>query len=168
MLSTSEIRFSFCPGEATEVGQQPRERRTIKDYGPAQIDVEVGLNLRRARLARGYSQTTLGDGLGIAFQQVQKYERGTNRLSASMLGKAARFLDITPTDLLPPDETATPAPDFAPQAAWVRGVAEIANAYRALRSPALRRALLHLARVMAREEALATAGTDGETGSLPR
>jgi transcriptional regulator with XRE-family HTH domain len=61
--------------------------------GPNPIDVAVGARLRIRRQELGMSQSTLGEYLGITFQQVQKYERGANRISASMLVKAARALD---------------------------------------------------------------------------
>ena len=57
------------------------------------IDVHVGARLRKARQVKRMSQTLLGDRLGVTFQQVQKYERGTNRISAGKLALAARALD---------------------------------------------------------------------------
>ena len=64
--------------------------------GPDPIDVAVGLRLRTLRKSRGMSQEQLGRALGITFQQIQKYERGTNRISASMLVKSARALSVAP------------------------------------------------------------------------
>lgn len=49
------------------------------------IDKRIGNNIRSARLAAGLSQTALGDKVGVTFQQVQKYEKGINRVSASTL-----------------------------------------------------------------------------------
>ncbi len=49
------------------------------------LDAEIGQRVRRARLAVNMTQTELGDLLGLSFQQVQKYENGTNRISASRL-----------------------------------------------------------------------------------
>lgn len=49
------------------------------------IDREIGLRVRQARLAKGMSQEKLADCLGLTFQQVQKYEKGMNRISASRL-----------------------------------------------------------------------------------
>jgi transcriptional regulator with XRE-family HTH domain len=65
---------------------------------PDPIDVHVGRQLRMARKNRGLSQEALAAALGITFQQVQKYERGDNRLSASKMYAAARFLQA-PIDL---------------------------------------------------------------------
>ena len=74
---------------------------TVSEDGPDPLDVAVGLRLRTLRKANGMSQEQLGRSLGITFQQIKKYERGTNRVSASMLVKAARALNVAPKALLP-------------------------------------------------------------------
>jgi transcriptional regulator with XRE-family HTH domain len=56
-------------------------------------DFEIGQKIRAVRVAKNVSQTTLAQGLGITFQQVQKYERGANRVSAGRLQKIADMLD---------------------------------------------------------------------------
>ena len=61
---------------------------------PNPIDKHVGNRLRMRRIMLGMSQTNLGDGLGLSFQQVQKYEKGTNRLSASKLQQCAGILQV--------------------------------------------------------------------------
>ncbi|MGZ5830001.1 MAG: helix-turn-helix domain-containing protein [Xanthobacteraceae bacterium] len=58
------------------------------------IDVHVGLRIRAARLAAGLSQERLGNELGVTFQQVQKYEKGSNRVGASRLSDAAKVLSV--------------------------------------------------------------------------
>jgi transcriptional regulator with XRE-family HTH domain len=60
--------------------------------GPRIEDKIVGANLRRVRLQRGWSQTDLANKLGLTFQQVQKYEKGTNRISASRCVMVCRVL----------------------------------------------------------------------------
>src|SRR3954468_2296404 len=60
--------------------------------GPA--DVEIGRKIRALRLERGLSQSNLADGIGLTFQQVQKYEKGTNRVSAGRLHKISELLNI--------------------------------------------------------------------------
>jgi transcriptional regulator with XRE-family HTH domain len=57
-------------------------------------DVEIGRKIRALRLQRGLSQSGLADGIGLTFQQVQKYEKGTNRVSAGRLQKIADMLNI--------------------------------------------------------------------------
>ncbi|MHB8268604.1 helix-turn-helix domain-containing protein [Bradyrhizobium sp.] len=64
-----------------------KSRRAPKD------SVELGQKIRAVRVARDMSQATLADGLGLTFQQVQKYERGVSRVSASRLQKIADILD---------------------------------------------------------------------------
>lgn len=61
---------------------------------PHKVDVEVGKKIRVQRTMRKMSQTELGNRIGVTFQQVQKYERGSNRVSASKLVEIARALDV--------------------------------------------------------------------------
>lgn len=61
---------------------------------PSPIDVHVGSRIRLRRTLLGMSQERLGDQLGLTFQQVQKYERGVNRVGASRLFDLARVLDV--------------------------------------------------------------------------
>ena len=58
------------------------------------VDAHVGLRIRTARLAAGLSQERLGNELGVTFQQVQKYEKGSNRVGASRLSNAAKILSV--------------------------------------------------------------------------
>jgi transcriptional regulator with XRE-family HTH domain len=58
------------------------------------VDVQVGRNLRRIRLAKGLSQTDLAIELDMSFQQIQKFEIGSNRLSASRLHELAQIFDV--------------------------------------------------------------------------
>lgn len=59
-----------------------------------EIDIEIGTRLRKARVAAGLTQTELGVRLGISFQQIQKYERGRNRIGCGRLYKIARILGV--------------------------------------------------------------------------
>lgn len=61
---------------------------------PNAIDVHVGSRIRLRRTMLGMSQEKLGDGLGLTFQQVQKYEKGTNRVGASRLQHIAELLNV--------------------------------------------------------------------------
>ena len=65
-----------------------------KDGRPSPIDVHVGSRIRLRRTLLGMSQERLGEALGLTFQQVQKYERGVNRVGASRLFDLARVLDV--------------------------------------------------------------------------
>lgn len=62
--------------------------------GPDPIDIHVGQRVRARRKMLGLSQTQLGHELGVTFQQVQKYERGTNRIGSSRLFKISTSLDV--------------------------------------------------------------------------
>ncbi|MEO0497434.1 MAG: helix-turn-helix transcriptional regulator [Pseudomonadota bacterium] len=60
---------------------------------PNPIDVHVGSRVRLRRTMMGFSQEKLGEALGVTFQQVQKYEKGTNRISASRMQEMSQVLD---------------------------------------------------------------------------
>lgn len=62
-----------------------------------ELDAEIGRRLREARIVRGMSQTELGDALGITFQQIQKYEKGLNRIGSGRLFKISRILCLPVT-----------------------------------------------------------------------
>jgi transcriptional regulator with XRE-family HTH domain len=68
--------------------------RTEREHRPSPIDVHVGSRVRLRRTLLGMSQEKLGEALGLTFQQVQKYERGVNRIGASRLFDLARVLDV--------------------------------------------------------------------------
>ncbi len=126
---------------------------TISEDGPDPIDVAVGLRLRTLRKSKGTSQEGLGRALGITFQQIQKYERGANRISASMLVKAARFLGVGPNALLPNEGDPTPgSPAVLTILAQTRGVEELVQTYARIKSPRLRRMVLQLSRTLADED----------------
>lgn len=63
------------------------------------IDVQIGATVRRLREAKGLTQAGLASGIGVTFQQVQKYERGANRISASTMVSIADVLRCTVADL---------------------------------------------------------------------
>jgi transcriptional regulator with XRE-family HTH domain len=67
---------------------------------PDPVDAAVSRNIRIYRLARGMSQTTLAAGLGLTFQQVQKYENGSNRIGSGRLVRIATILDVPVATLL--------------------------------------------------------------------
>jgi transcriptional regulator with XRE-family HTH domain len=66
---------------------------------PHWLDVAIGQRIRQRRRTLGMSQAALGEAIGLTFQQVQKYERGSNRVSFSKLLEIARALNIGLTDL---------------------------------------------------------------------
>jgi len=81
------------------------------DHNPDPIDVEVGRRIRLRRKALGISQSELAGALGVSFQQCQKYEKGANRVSASMLVRIAAKLETTVAALVGEDGHHERAPD---------------------------------------------------------
>jgi transcriptional regulator with XRE-family HTH domain len=71
-----------------------------KPKQPHEADVALGRRLKSLRIRRGLSQTALGKMLGLSFQQIQKYERGTNRIRVSQLRQIAEALVVPTTELL--------------------------------------------------------------------
>ena len=71
-----------------------RKRRSVAIDGPRPVDVHVGSRIRLRRTLLGISQEKLGEALGLTFQQIQKYERGANRVGASRLYEFSKILDI--------------------------------------------------------------------------
>jgi len=116
---------------------------------PDPIDVEVGNRIRLRRKSQGITQTGLALHLGISFQQVQKYERGVNRVSASMLVHTARFLQTTVADLVGETPDAKANEELLEQLS-VPGTVPLVQAYARVQ-PSLRGAVLQLVRVMADE-----------------
>jgi transcriptional regulator with XRE-family HTH domain len=84
--------------------------RIASNDGPDPIDVHVGKEMRLFRTLKGMSQERLARELGVTFQQVQKYERGFNRVSASMLYRAAQALDVPVSAFF--DRLERPRPDL--------------------------------------------------------
>jgi transcriptional regulator with XRE-family HTH domain len=117
-------------------------------YEPDPIDVEVGARVRLQRKALGLSQTALADSLGLTFQQVQKYERGANRISASMLVKTANRLETTVAALVGELDVAKP-PAGAVESLSKPGALKLLQAYEALPNNAARQAIVAFAAAMA-------------------
>ncbi len=75
--------------------QQPsRPKSDDEEGGPNAVDVHVGSRIRLRRTLMGMSQTALAESVGLTFQQIQKYEKGGNRVSASRLWQFGQVLDV--------------------------------------------------------------------------
>jgi transcriptional regulator with XRE-family HTH domain len=88
----------------------------IAQKKPNAVDVHVGNKLRQARLMGSMSQTDLANGVGLTFQQIQKYEKGTNRIGASRLQQFCHILKVPPGYFFEGSPVATPKsndPDVA-------------------------------------------------------
>ena len=109
----------------------------VEKRGANPVDVHVGSRLAELRRARRLSQGELGDALGITFQQVQKYERGSNRVSASKLVEMAKVLNVAPSELLPRERREDePTIDWASYTDETRG---LIKAFRRINDADLRR-----------------------------
>jgi transcriptional regulator with XRE-family HTH domain len=119
--------------------------------GPHRLDVAMGQRIRERRRALGMSQGDLARALGITFQQVQKYERGANRVSFSRLMDIVRALGCQLADLTDGLESDRPAPplDASHRLMAEDGASELLKAYAALDNRSLRQALLQHARALA-------------------
>lgn len=118
---------------------------STEDQGPDPIDVAVGHRIRVRRKWLGISQSTLAEHLGVSFQQVQKYERGANRVSASMLVKIAQKLDTSVAELV--GESAAPQGDESLfEKLAVPGAVQLLDAFASVQQPSLRTAILNLTR----------------------
>jgi transcriptional regulator with XRE-family HTH domain len=114
-------------------------------------DMEVGRRIRARRLARDMSQTDLATQLGLTFQQVQKYEKGTNRVGAGRLKRIAEILDAPITYFYSmSDQPASKTADilgFVDNARTLR----LIRAYSRIENPQLQHALLELVERIAGE-----------------
>ena len=117
---------------------------------PDPIDVEVGARIRARRKFFSMSQTRLADALDLTFQQIQKYERGTNRVSASTLVRIARELDITVAALVGEQEEAIPHRTEVFRSLGVTGALELLNAYAKIRDADVRKAIVQLTKMVAK------------------
>lgn len=122
--------------------------------GPHPVDLHVGIRIRMRRKEMGVSQERLAEALGITFQQVQKYERGANRVSASKLWEIAAALK-TPVayfyDGLGDREAVTGQRDAAQEFLLSSEGIELVAAFPRITEPAIRRKIVELVRVVADE-----------------
>ncbi len=138
-------------------------RGRLADGTANPIDVHVGAQVRLRRTLLGMSQEKLGESIGLTFQQVQKYERGANRISASRLFDLSRVLDVPVSfffdDMPETVEAASPArvaKGTAPKAAAGgdtdpnpmarRETLELVRAYYRISDPTVRKSVYLLAR----------------------
>jgi transcriptional regulator with XRE-family HTH domain len=117
------------------------------------IDVGLGRRIRVRRRELGLNQDQLARQLGITFQQLQKYERGTNRVSFSRLVEIAQSLKCSLKDIIGDLDTSTASPLFSQYVVQlnVPGVAELLESYCVIGSGKHRRAILNLAKQLSKE-----------------
>jgi transcriptional regulator with XRE-family HTH domain len=128
---------------------------------PNPVDKHVGSRVRMRRLMLSLSQEKLGDALGLTFQQVQKYEKGTNRIGASRLQQMSGILQVPVAFFfegaprLGSDTksfTGAPSPTFVSEfLATSEGLA-LMKAFTDIRNAKLRRSIVHLVEQIAADE----------------
>jgi transcriptional regulator with XRE-family HTH domain len=116
---------------------------------PHPVDVHVGARIRQQRTLLGMSQSKLAETAKITFQQVQKYEKGSNRVSASMMWKFAKALQVPVATFFEglPEEPAKR--QFVKDPMASREVLELARHYTAVKKPSARLAIRELAKSLA-------------------
>ncbi|CEJ11428.1 helix-turn-helix domain-containing protein [Phreatobacter sp. AB_2022a] len=120
---------------------------------PSPVDRHVGTRVRMRRMMLGISQEKLGERLGLTFQQVQKYEKGVNRIGASRLMQMSGILGV-PVSFFFEDapSVAEVSDDKLPTPGAllvVPGAIQLLQAYARIEDPALRRSLVHIAEGLA-------------------
>jgi transcriptional regulator with XRE-family HTH domain len=129
---------------------------------PDPVDIEVGHRIRIERLARGLSQTALATQLGVTFQQVQKYEKGVNRVGAGRLTKIAEVLGIEvgtffgAKDMADPDATKESGAASPLKLLTVSGAFRLLRAYGDIEDSNLRRAIVDLVEQISSQKRAAT------------
>lgn len=118
---------------------------------PDPIDVLVGFRMRTRRKALDMTQAALAKALGVSFQQVQKYERGANRVSASILFRTAAIQNVPISFYFDDPQAPIDAARSKPLDDLLRSAdgIELASAYLAIQSGPLRDIVLSLARQLA-------------------
>ena len=112
---------------------------------PNETDVVVGSRIRLRRKQLSMTQTDLAQQLGITFQQVQKYEKGTNRVGASRLAHLAQILEVPIPFFFPQQDTADSPDEILSLLADPQAL-ELQRAFALVASSAMRRAIIALAR----------------------
>lgn len=141
----------------------------ISKKSPNPIDVHVGSRVRLRRMMLGMSQEKLGEHLGITFQQIQKYEKGTNRIGASRLQAIARVMNVPVSFFFEDAPVLTPvvpADGSAPVAGFQEAQStsyvvdflssseglQLNKAFVRIKEPKIRRKVVDLVRALAGEE----------------
>lgn len=127
------------------------------------VDVHVGKRLRLKRTIMGLSQEAIGKAIGVTFQQIQKYERGINRMGASRLYEFAKALNVQVSyffegfgDELSADTAVygmaeSDAPAFEHEHVSSRETMDIMRAYYKIKNPAVRKRIIELIKAVSEE-----------------
>ena len=134
------------------------------------VDVHVGVRLRQRRNLVGLSQTKLSESVGLTFQQIQKYENGTNRISSSRLYEFAKVLNVPVSYFF--DEMPSKALGRPVSGRGREGFGEAGSPFKQEKDPLIRRETLELVRAYnkieeerVRDSIFATVKALGESGN---
>ncbi len=139
---------------------------------PNPVDVHVGGRMRLRRTLLGYSQEKLGKAVGLTFQQIQKYERGANRIGASRLYQFSKILDVpvaffyddmpAEVDEAQPGLAEDDGTPFDQQQFTRRETLKLVRAYYAIADPAIRHRIYELTRSVAQMDENVELDLDGD------
>lgn len=131
----------------------------VNKRAPNPVDVHVGLRLRMRRMMLSLSQEKLGEALGVSFQQIQKYEKGSNRIGAGRLQDIARRLEVPISyfyDDMPGSEPATGFADtgvsYVSELLTSSDGVELTRAFLRVKDPAVRRRIVELVKSIAGQD----------------
>jgi transcriptional regulator with XRE-family HTH domain len=110
------------------------------------VDIAVGARIRLLRKLKGLSQQALAEAAGVTFQQIQKYERGANRVSASMLARIAKTLNVPVSEMFGEASPTSSAVDEVAALLAEPGALELLKAYADLPRGVSRSALVEFVR----------------------
>jgi transcriptional regulator with XRE-family HTH domain len=118
---------------------------------PLSFYVKVGRRMKELRVERGLTLVELGRQIGVSFQQIQKYERGWNRIDIEKLLRIAAILKVEPNTFWEDaeDNTSRPAPRSSDRATVI-----LVKTYNRISNPQIRRKLLDLVRMIAAVDSL--------------
>ena len=141
------------------MARRSRKGRGRRSLNEVEIDKHVGSRVRTRRTLLGLNQSQLGKACGIAFQQIQKYERGSNRIGASRLYQISKVLDVPvsyfyedmPEELgqSAPPETPPTGDEAEPDTMHKRETLELVRAYHRISSIHVRKRVFELLKSMA-------------------
>ncbi|MEW5728483.1 MAG: helix-turn-helix transcriptional regulator [Pseudomonadota bacterium] len=153
------------PTTVSPASKRKGSRGRTPEGNPNPIDVHVGARVRLRRTLLGITQEKLGEALGLTFQQVQKYERGANRVSASRLFDMARVLDVpvsyffddmsddvrrnSPSQMSDTIEPEGPLSSYKGDPVLKRETLELVRAYYRITDPQVRKRVYDLAKALA-------------------
>ncbi len=129
------------------MARKSRKSKAHRSSSDIEIDQRIGQRIRERRIVLGLNQTKLADGLGISFQQLQKYEKGFDRMGAGMLYGCAQLLDVPPEyffEGLDSSDSGTPDETRSDEAM------KLVRAYYSINDPVYRKRISRLVQALAR------------------